>query len=307
MIHPDDRNRVESVFADLVATPGKKVKITMRTVRKDGSVRWLEGHGHNLLHNPAVGAVVVNWHDVTERVAAEDKLRQTEARLRFLISSNPAIIYTCQASGNYAATYVSDTIKDVLGYTPEEFMRKPSFWADHIHPEDRHRVYEGLSKLFAHGRLAQEYRFQHHDGSWRWMHDQLLLIRDDAHEPVEIIGEWLDITEHRQIEDRLRLEEGRLHLALDAAHMLVWDWNIEANEIAFSEDYGKFFGLAPTGTTMKNDDSMLEPVFPDDRGPLVDAFQRSLDTGQDFQLQFRGKSRDGANAWYPARPHAESR
>ncbi|HLN28449.1 MAG TPA: PAS domain S-box protein [Gemmataceae bacterium] len=172
VVYPDDRDRVRSIFAELAATPGKKMKTTFRTVRKDGSVRWVEGHGHNLLHDPAVGAVVVNWQDVTERMAAEDKLREAEARLR---------------------------------------------------------------------------------------------------------------------------------LALDAAHMLVWDWDIEANEIAFSEDYGKFFGLPPTGKTVKNDDSILEPVFPDDRGPLVDAFQRSLDTGQDFQLQFRGKSRDGATAWYLAR------
>ena len=51
---------------------------------------------------------------------------------------------------------------------------------------------------------AHEYRFRHKDGAYRWVHDELQIIRDQAGQPVEIVGSWLDITERKLLERQLR-------------------------------------------------------------------------------------------------------
>ncbi len=78
-LHPDDAPRVLKLLAELVAMPGGRVTAKFRMRAKDGSWRWREGSGANLLHEPSVRAVVVNFHDITDRQRWEDATRTLEA------------------------------------------------------------------------------------------------------------------------------------------------------------------------------------------------------------------------------------
>ena len=121
-----------------------------------------------------------------------------------IISQGTTVIYFAEAFGDYAATYITPSIERQLGYTPEEFLSYPEFWANHIHPDDRERVLAGLSPLFETDHHIHEYRFQHKDGTYRWMHDELTLVRDDDDgSPLEIVGHWIDVTERKQAEEIL--------------------------------------------------------------------------------------------------------
>ena len=139
-----------------------------------------------------------------------------------LIDFSPVVHFISKASGDYGATYISPGVKTQLGYESEQFTQDSEFWANHIHPDDRPKVFAGLEQLFDGGRHAHEYRFLHADGSYRWMHDELALILDKDANPLEIIGSWLDVTARKEAEVALaqrneELEEAnkRLeHLAL---------------------------------------------------------------------------------------------
>ena len=120
-----------------------------------------------------------------------------------LLSQCPATLYTCEADGDYAATYISPAIIALLGWTPEHFLSDAGFWAEQIHSEDRPAVFEGLARLFELGHHTHEYRFQHRDGHYLWMRDELRLLRDASGEPELIVGYWLDISERRAAEDEL--------------------------------------------------------------------------------------------------------
>lgn len=128
-----------------------------------------------------------------------DKTRIADTILK-VISEGTTVIYIAKAFDDYAATYITPSIEKQLGYTPEEFLSHPEFWVNHIHPDDRVRVLEGLSPLFENSHHTHEYRFQHKDGSYRWMHDELTLLKNDDGTPLEIIGHWIDITERKQTE-----------------------------------------------------------------------------------------------------------
>ncbi len=143
-------------------------------------------------------------------------LRSLNTRLDFLLSSSPATIYTCEAVPPYAATFISANLTEMLGYTVKEFLATPGFWADHIHPEDRDRVFAGLPHLFAHGSHLHEYRFQHRDGSWHWMRNVLRVVPSPDGKIRELIGHFIDITEQKAAEMEIRaLNENLEHLVTE--------------------------------------------------------------------------------------------
>jgi diguanylate cyclase (GGDEF)-like protein/PAS domain S-box-containing protein len=74
-VHPDDRERALSIFAEVLKTPGLHPPLEFRVPHKNGSWRYLEHIANNLLDDPAVRGVVVNSRDVTERKALEEQLR----------------------------------------------------------------------------------------------------------------------------------------------------------------------------------------------------------------------------------------
>jgi PAS domain S-box-containing protein len=150
--------------------------------------------------------------DNTHRKVIEKQLEQIRERLQFLLNSTPAIIYACETTGNYAATFVSDNVSSIFGYQPSQFTEDADFWASHIHPEDAPSLFADLDRLFERGNHIHEYRFQHQNGHYLWMRDELKLIRDAAGNPVEIVGYWIDITDRRKAEEELQRQIQRSQL-----------------------------------------------------------------------------------------------
>lgn len=124
-------------------------------------------------------------------------------KLGRLLACGPAILYACRAYGDFGATYISDNVQMRLGYAPEQFTAQNDFWLQHIHPQDRDRVVVDLAGIFEHDSHVHEYRFLHADGTYRWMRDELGLIRNEQGEPDTIFGFWTDITERKQTEQDL--------------------------------------------------------------------------------------------------------
>src|SRR6185295_18344893 len=74
-VHPDDVGWAQQLLADVAATPGAQVSAELRLRHVDGSWRMVEAVGRNLIDDPAVGGIVINFRDVTGRKALEEELR----------------------------------------------------------------------------------------------------------------------------------------------------------------------------------------------------------------------------------------
>jgi len=147
------------------------------------------------------------FRDITEKRKVEEKLKETRVRLEYILSTTPVTTYTCKVGDNWAATFISENVRNQFGYEPRQFLEDPNFWLAHIHPEDSPRILAGLFRLFENDYRIHEYRFLHKDGSYRWVHDEVRLIRDEQGKPLECIGCWTDITEFKKAEDALRHSE----------------------------------------------------------------------------------------------------
>jgi PAS domain S-box-containing protein len=82
LIHPEFHEAALELREELLRSPGKVSVDEARLLHKDGSWRWIENTRSNLLHEPSVGAVVMNFRDITERKAAEAERARLEQRLR---------------------------------------------------------------------------------------------------------------------------------------------------------------------------------------------------------------------------------
>lgn len=142
--------------------------------------------------------------DITERKQAAEALIAAKARLQYLLTSSPAVIYSAKPTGGFGTTFISANIKELMGYEPQDFLDDSKFWRDHIHPEDAPHIFAELSLLFEKKQHTYEYRFQHKDGTYRWMRDELTVVRDVKDNPVEIVGYWIDITERKLAEEEFR-------------------------------------------------------------------------------------------------------
>ncbi len=83
LVHPEDLKRAKNLLVSLVQDPGGRVLTEVRVRHKDGGWRWVEATGTNLLDAPGVGAIVVNYRDITERKHSEDALCAVNERLTF--------------------------------------------------------------------------------------------------------------------------------------------------------------------------------------------------------------------------------
>ncbi|HNB54750.1 MAG TPA: PAS domain-containing protein, partial [Anaerolineales bacterium] len=129
---------------------------------------------------------------------SNQELTKIKNRLQFLISSNPAVIYSARIGGQIGTTYVSDNVEKQLGYSAEEFLGDPEFWLNHIHPEDKPLITSQFQRLYEEGHRIFEYRFHHRDGHYLWIRDEAKLTRSQGEQSDELVGSWIDITARKQ-------------------------------------------------------------------------------------------------------------
>lgn len=93
MIHPDDIEKVQLKFLNLIANPGATVSVEFRFKTASGIYRSLESVGNNLLDNESIHGIVVNSRDIEDRKKAEAEIIEKSQILNGILSSLPVLIY----------------------------------------------------------------------------------------------------------------------------------------------------------------------------------------------------------------------
>ncbi len=213
-VHPADSPRILNEYSRLWEEGHLSIEYRFR--KKDGSYCWI-GDELQLLRNAAGDPIEVvgSWNDITARKQIGEALVAAQDRIGHLLSSAPAVIYSYKAMGDFAPTFVSQNIKDRLGYEPQEYLENADFWRSRVHPDDLAAVEAEAVQLFKKGSHTVEYRFLKKDGTYRWVNDEQRLVRDEEGQPVEVVGSWSDITARKEAEVAVRRSEQRLTDAIE--------------------------------------------------------------------------------------------
>ena len=167
LVHRDDRELVEQA---VVATTERDAgfEIDFRIVTPEGQIRWLRSSGE-VLENGSGRAIrmIGVGQDITETKQTDERLSDAENRYRALVEQLPLASYV-EHLHEQSAAYISPQIADLVGYTADEWMADPTFFAKVLHPDDRDRVLGGFAEMHATGeQSAYEYRLVARDGQRR--------------------------------------------------------------------------------------------------------------------------------------------
>ncbi len=245
IIHPADHDRVmQEVEKHLRA--GEPYNTEYRIVRKDGTIRHWTDRGTALRDASRKAYRMVGaCADITERKYAEQRILVANERLKFLLSSTTAVVYTSQVTGDYGATFVSENVQQILGYEPREFTATSNFWLEHVHPDDRERILAEIHYVVELGSYAYDYRFQRRDGHYIWMRDEMRLVRDSHGEPMEIVGLMIDITERKIAEEALLKSERKYRQLVELTLEGVWAIDAESNTTFVNPRMAMMLGYQP--------------------------------------------------------------
>jgi len=202
----------------------------------DGQERVISWH--NALLRDESGAIVgalSSGEDVTERVKAEQALRESEERFRIAAQSASDLIYEWDIESNRLDWY--GDIDGALGYEQGQLPRTLQAWVEHIHPDDKQRLAEAVEHQKTTGeRFNLEYRMVAADGAVRHWTDRAEVLFDEGGEPVRQIGVCTDVTDTRDAQEAVRESERRLRAILNSSTQSVFLLDnelrlLEANEI----------------------------------------------------------------------------
>src|SRR6266851_2276743 len=295
-VHPDDFAAVEAESVRLF----KKGRHTVeyRFLKKDGTYCWVND-AQQLIRDEKgqPGEVVGSWSDITERKRAEAAAAAARDRIEHLLASSPAVIYSFKATGDYAPTFISQNVKDLLGYDPEEYLDSPNFWRSRVHPKDTPRILGDYSRLFAEGHLSIEYRFRKKDGSYCWISDELQMLRNAAGDPIEVIGAWSDITARRQIGEALVAAQDRLVHLLSSAPAVIYSYRATGDfaPTFVSQNLKDWLGYE-SEEYLENPDFWRSRVHPDDLA-AVEAKSVQLYKKGRHTVEYRFLKKDGTYCW----------
>ncbi|MCB0195222.1 MAG: GAF domain-containing protein [Anaerolineae bacterium] len=173
------------------------------TKSREQLINEIQSLRHRLEHFKSLEANLRK--EIAEREQAETALHASEDRYKGLLNSVTDYIYTVTLqNGRPVATSHGANCVAVTGYTWQEYESNPLLWYQMIHLDDRKKVLEYTVRIMAGEHLASlEHRLIHKDGSIRWVRNTPVLRRDDQDRVVAYDGLITEITDRKQLEERL--------------------------------------------------------------------------------------------------------
>ena len=160
----------------------------------------------NHLDDPVVGGIIVNGHDVTERVDAERERAESEAEFRFLAERASDMIYRFSIAGDRVFEYMSPASEEITGFTPAEYYADPELMLNRLHPDDRQVAIHGSGAIPTAETAtpcAMRMRMRHKNGTWVWTEHRAVPILDEQGRMIAAEGIARDITEQVHAEDEI--------------------------------------------------------------------------------------------------------
>jgi PAS domain S-box-containing protein len=225
---------------------------------------------------------------------AEGVARQ---RFRTLVEQLPGVTYV-EELGAASASYISPQIAQLIGYTAEEWISEPDFFAKVLHPEDRERVLESFAAVHDSFELIQiEYRLVKKDGSVVWIHDEAAVARDDG-SPLYLQGYMADVTNKKESELELQQAQERYRTLAEQLPLVTYVDGLGTDGPAqyISPQIEQLVGYTAE-EWLAGDGLFRSTLHPEDREHVLDCIARRDADKRSVEFEYRMIARDGSVIW----------
>lgn len=199
-----------------ISVPMERAAVALRKIEQGDLTARVEISGNDEIDllGRAINSLAVSlWKTLDDLRNTVERLRESEERYRQIadqrlvleriINASPTLAFLCRVDAGYPVQFVSDSVTQ-FGYQPAEFLQQQMSVLPLIHPEDRGRVKDLISRHVADRdsrELLVEFRIQARNGEVRWVDCRLLPQRDAEGVATHLQGVLLDVTE------KIRLRE----------------------------------------------------------------------------------------------------
>jgi PAS domain S-box-containing protein len=286
LVHPDDRPLLESLAQ---SPPEAGTPLTLRWVRKDGSVLWTEQRNVPIYHDGQLVAVEGIARDITERTLAEAALHDSEERYRDLVENSQDLICTHDLQGFIRSA--NPAAARFLGYSLAELLRMNI--RDVLAPEALAGFELYLRRMRKRGAASGEMVVLTKSGEKRVWEYNNSLRTEGVNEPI-VRGMARDVTERKRAEAALAASEAELRALFAAMRDVVIVYDRE----------GRYLNIAPTEASLLYKPSAdligktLHEVLPAAQADLLlQHLQRAIETRQTVTLDY-SLSIGGRDFWF---------
>ena len=269
-------------------------------LHKDGRRIQISVTGSPVRNAAGEVAVSVIVRDMTERRAAERKLRESEERFRRVFENAPFGLAVYELDGGI--TMLNAAFCAMLGYAREELQAVN--WRQLTIPADIGPSEVLLKRMLREpGKIVEaEKRYLHKSGRSVWAHIRVSVLTDAEGAPLQFVVHAEDITERKRSEDALRESEERFHTMADSFPSIMWVTGFTGDLEFVNRAYREYFSITSEQVT---EGKWELPVHPDDRAAYVAAFERALRDHTAFKMDVRVRRGDGE--WRLVGSYAEPR
>ena len=241
--------------------------------------------------------------DITERKSMEGSVKAAEARLRHITNTVPGAVFQWHVAPDYFHfTFVSERVRDVLGFTPEALKLDSSLSTRQIFDEDRGRVVTGVLDAARRRVIWRgEYRIHVPGESLRWIRAEIDPEADLATDGATIFtGIWQDVTALKEADARLREVTENIPVAVFQYYV---DGNGKFNITFMSETILAICGVS-ADAILESTGLLVNRVHPDDRGLFSAALGIANAHAQAKAVDFRMVHLETGNiAWVHGEAH----
>ncbi len=232
--------------------------------------------------------------DITEQKRVEEALREREILFRQL-AENIQEVFFIRDLAQTRMVYVSPAYEKLWGRSLEAIYEDPTDFVNCVHPEDHERIVAAMRAQGEGQFFNEDYRIVRPGGSVRWIRARTFPVHNERGEVYRIAGLAEDITERREAMEALRASEERLRRSQEYANIGTWDWDIQTDELYWSEQTWSLFGYADQSRNVE--DRFVAALHPEDRQRVLQAVHACVDRGADYDIEHRVVWPDGSVHW----------
>jgi PAS domain S-box-containing protein len=216
-----------------------------------------------------------------------------ESNERFTLASQASSEALWEWNVLTGEAYISPAYTHILGWMADEF-NKFEEWHDYIHPDDKKVTIEAYYRALNDPKVEkweQEYRYLKADGSFAFVFDKAIILRDEEGRAIKVVGALQDVTKQKIAEEELRRSNERFLLASKAASDAIYEWDIINDIIHWGEGLQTLFGIIPLQFSISRLENLIHPK---DRRKFSDSLYGALsDPTQSFwKEEYRLKKED---------------
>lgn len=300
-IHPEDLPQFGAGLQAVIGGDREGYELEFRMRTRQGGWRWLASRGRATRRDAAGRAQVITGitMDIDSRKRAELALRESESRLEAAVWGTEIGLWESDFLGTFH--WFNDWCGP-LGIDPCDGQDQQARWNARIHPDDLAEYTRELADSF-HGNddhYVIEYRIRTLDGRWRWLHERgRVTARHADSRASRVVGVCIDIDARKQMEAALRHAEARYQLAINAARLPVWDWDLVTDVVRGNVHWHHAVGYDLTeAEALLRTETGYSDVHPDDI-PVLDRFWNAYSTGEEeiYESEYRMRTPAGHYKW----------